>query len=750
MKRKKNWKLFWLSCASLAFLPFLKQAADACIGGWEDWENYDQSMYNQENGCENYYLPFYYSTSSAFYAEGPAEDHGKIYRDAGVEEWRAYMKNTPPAADVDSLVYGASVEMLEELAFSAEQKKTVKNPRLKKNQAADFLISTRDAAAAAYLVYARRCEAQAMTGAYDSWMQPSRDTAEMLRLIGEGQRQLAKAKSSFLRERYAFQLVRLSRYAGKPADAVRYCDQYFSIEKSGSTVSRRALSAKGGALKELKRYEEARYTFAMLFDKYYPGDDWGIYALSYRFCSGIGGQVSDYRFCRNDHERVVMIALDNMMESASPGEAIEQLYRMEPGSKYLDVLLVREMKQIADGGSVYWRGKEITPAAMQTRRRVLDALRGGGLHCPQLWEFSAGYLAYLENDFDEAERWYAKAEHTAPNDSMLRDEVKIMRVVQDVQELKGISKPQETNLFAQLKTLEQVQPKLTKNAQAGFRKIMAQLQELYAKQGDKAKATICRSLSGEGYYDATNTDSRNYPMTEMMAFLERADKSPFENRLAELYAVTLPDLYEQKGRDALAQKKFKTAAQWFVKGRNSKLPGDPFVIHVVDCHDCDYADPNKTEYTRESFAKKMAQLEIQANISGPRQAEYCFQFANGLYNMTYYGNSWFALEESRNHGNYVTTDEDVITEAHMDCRDALFYYEKAMQLTKSREEAARYCFMAAKCEQNLYYIGNDYDELRLIPEQPRYFTKMKADYSNTLFYREAIRECTYFSGFTRK
>ncbi|TND07449.1 MAG: hypothetical protein FD123_3227 [Bacteroidetes bacterium] len=745
MKRKKNWKLFWLSCVSLALLPAAIQVAEAC-GGWDwEWETSGETMYNQEMACDNFYKPFYYTAYGRFYDGDPPTDHGDIYRDETVAEWKAYMKNIPSDVHVDLLVYGASQADLEELAKTVLKKKTPQKKELAENTAAQYLAGSRDSRAAEYLVFARRCEAHAMTGAYQDWVQPVRDTAAMLLLEKEAEQMIKKTKNEFLRERYAFQLLRLARYAGKPADCVKYYDTYFGQSKSVTTVARRALSAKGGALKELKRYDEARYIFAMLFDKYYPQGEWGIYALSYKFCSGIGanGFADDnYNFCKNNHERAVMIALDKMSDGANPGEAIGQVYKLEPSSRYLDVLLVREMQQItqASGGD--------KSSFSATRRRILDALRGGGLHCPQIWEFSAGYIAYLEGDYTDAENWYAKAEKTAPADSIMRDQVKIMRIVQDVDQLSGISKVQETNLFAKIHTLDELHPGAGKSVIAALMHIMGKLSEMYSNQSETAKAAICQSLSASGRFDYFSTDDGNYPVDEMISFLEQPDKSPFEEYLADKYSIKLAQLYEQKGIDAFAELNYKSAMQWFSKGANSSLPADPFVIHINDCHDCDYNDPaQQVKMTRLDFTKKMERLKTQANISGPKQAEYCFQYANGLYNMSYYGNSWYALEEGRNHGAYVTSDQKTINSAHMDCSEAMKYYEKARLLANNKEFAAKCCFMAAKCEQNLYYISSDYGDVKN-ENYEHYFSLLSSDYRNTAYYKEVLRECGHFSSFT--
>ena len=58
--------------------------------------------------------------------------------------------------------------------------------------------------------------------------------------------------------------------------------------------------------------------------------------------------------------------------------------------------------------------------------------------------------------------------------------------------------------------------------------------------------------------------------------------------------------------------------------------------------------------------------------------------------------------------------------------------------------------MAAKCEQNKYYLSHDYEEGNANGRKGKYrtfFHKIKSDYSNTQYYKQAIKECGYFKYF---
>jgi len=93
----------------------------------------------------------------------------------------------------------------------------------------------------------------------------------------------------------------------------------------------------------------------------------------------------------------------------------------------------------------------------------------------------------------------------------------------------------------------------------------------------------------------------------------------------------------------------------------------------------------------------------------------------------------------------------------VDLSKALFYYEKVRLLSKDKELAAKGTFMAAKCEQKMYFLSEDcnYNRYRnRIPDLPLEYKKhlilLKKEYSDTAFFEEVIDECKYFRVFANK
>jgi hypothetical protein len=181
------------------------------------------------------------------------------------------------------------------------------------------------------------------------------------------------------------------------------------------------------------------------------------------------------------------------------------------------------------------------------------------------------------------------------------------------------------------------------------------------------------------------------------------------------------------------------------------LYGDPFVIHIKDCHDCDAADPKKTAYTKLSFMQKMIDLEAKAQSNPKDVAEIYFQLANGYYNMNYFGNNRVLYDTKATYmgdagfeySEYSSTLNGNSMPSYMSCSKAEAYYVKAMTASTDPEFKAKCCFMAAKCEQNTFFCNKPKDYKGDF-KSGKYFTMLKTGFSSTQYYKEIINECGYF------
>jgi hypothetical protein len=76
------------------------------------------------------------------------------------------------------------------------------------------------------------------------------------------------------------------------------------------------------------------------------------------------------------------------------------------------------------------------------------------------------------------------------------------------------------------------------------------------------------------------------------------------------------------------------------------------------------------------------------------------------------------------------------------------YYVKAMNLSGSKEFKAKCAFMAAKCEQNAFFVQQEQSS-DIDFRAGNYFKMLKENFSTTKYYKEVIKECGYFRTYVK-
>jgi hypothetical protein len=273
------------------------------------------------------------------------------------------------------------------------------------------------------------------------------------------------------------------------------------------------------------------------------------------------------------------------------------------------------------------------------------------------------------------------------------------------------------------------------------------LSQKYHTFGDMVKAQCLDIHQDKQFYDDPGK------MKALISFMDKPGKSPFEEFLVSIHPYSKDVLFDYQAIDLIYQYKFQDALAKFneCKGSGSDaLLGDPFIIHINDCHDCDHQAQTSESYTKYTFVKRLAELEDFSSGDSKKMSETYFLLANGLYNMTYFGNARVVYgtpikDRSLVYFEY-NSDRKALDELIYDCSKAEEYYRKAMELSVDKEFKAKCCFMAAKCEQNAYFISADFSTERAV-RSGKYFKQLQESFSKTNYYKEILKECGYFSSY---
>ncbi len=710
-----------------------------------------------------------------------------------LKDWLKYLNNKPVIDDLEKFIYKTSLEDLHNFLSNPESLK----PEWKDNSVFAYADKNKLNEAVNYLVFAKLCEPQ--VALKNPWDEIDRDTLKMNKLLDTAAVKIKETKNLFFRERYTYQAIRLAHYSGQFQKTISLFEKYRKNFKKGSLMYYWSLADYAGAIRSIGNSARANIIFADVFDNCPSRSRQSV--LSFRYWND-SLFTETLKQCKNDHDKVLVYTIAAYKAYSLNLEAIKKIYQFEPKSPYLTLILSRAVamverdnlpqKHLWEGYKAYLKSDDyfwnyyIDKSLYQTVFKIADEKKTGNDY---LWNYAAGYIAALMNHTDEAEKYFFEAKKVCPKNNL--DEVKRIQIAElicKVNSLTQITDSTETFLNVKMQWLKKDTSLKKLHSEDAFLYIINTLAKKYWTQGDTIKAHLCFGISGrkmpwENFFTSENpfdyniaVDYNNEPVMKLYNTLKA--NAPWDNVskwmqfLTENYYYTVDELEDILVKEYISKGMFSEVVENLQPRYNMRdgidkseaLPADPFLIHINDCHDCDFALNNTTKYTLLGFSRKMIQLQNQADTENDpeKKAQFYFLLANGYYNITYYGNSWMASAyKTRGQlSTYYTKDAYFPL---YDVSKAKKYYLMAAELSKDMELEAKYYFMAAKCEQNEYYNiehppvyewykkNNDDPKAEIKNEKYRnYFRKLVNEYSDTEFYKEVLEECKYFNNFSTK
>jgi len=712
-------------------------------------------------------------------------------RTDNLKAWKKHFQNIPSIADINKILYTASKEDLEKIKdFISTGHDTFLDNKYYNNSLISFWKKHNYSNDIDYLFFIKKCEPYVKV-TYDTWggISAKRDTAGMADLIKVGEKRHNECKNNFLRDRYAFQVIRLLHYSYHYKEAINYYEKYFGGSKN-SLIKYWALEHKAGCLDHLGQNAKANYIFAEIFQN----------CLSRRIaCSQSFGCRNDSVFnatlalCKNADEKATVILLYGYDGDNVNVPSMKKIYSLNPKSDYLELLLERGISQMereilptyyenAYYESLWYNGDNFGRSIIKSYDAfdslVIKIAAENKTSNPFIWDFAAGYISTLIHKNKEAEEFLAEAKKlSAEKQHDYTDRVRIVEVINKVDGLKKMDSSSESGIIKDLKWLRDTKSLDTLKSQAAFYYIMSLLRAKYLAQHDTIKAELCMGTKVKSNDQFNNESAFGYdirrdfyrePLQKIYNFLTAKNLTLFDRFLVANYVFTSGQIREMIATKYLMHYNFKTAIK--ILSNNSKLqaaeqsytlknlPADPFVIHINDCHDCDYKAPKEKTYNKKTFAERMIELKKLAETDTANRAKYYFLLANGYYNITFFGNSWQAVAYDRTFPGWVFKTDTTEPKQYYNCSTAQEYYVKAMNTARDKEFAAKCCFMASKCEQNEFYVkAYNYQVLRHNPQKyfeiknryRNFFRTLQNKYSDTKYYQQVIDECKYFDEFVK-
>ena len=780
-----NWKRFTILICSIAGVVGIIKLAEACGGYFDPYE--EASFFLSSVNNKPVFLPFYYTGNSATYNDEEQQSILNIQNDVNRKSWKKYTTNAVPDADIDSFVYrfnGADVQHIYE---HIRKGYTLKVPSVvAANKFTQWLISHKDYEAALYLAFAKTCEPHAAEPEYTwnertySYDTKKRDSATMQELVHEGIKRVMNTQNSELKLRYAYQTMRMAFYSGEYAQTQMLFNTL--VAPSHHFLYYRCLSLRAGALYKTNKKAEAAYIYSHVFDS---SDEMKEQAhISFRWATN-GNLKKVLPLCRTNHQKAVLHLMKGMYDfdgdTKTMFASLKNAYALDPTTNGIDVLMTRIINKME-----YHLIQEILkpdPANKTlyaqlisfTQRAATDGKNGTHTY----WRLATSYLYLAGGDGQNCKKQLDLAsKNMSAKESVVHNTITALYLVRKTKKITGTT---EADLLPILQQMETRNKGVNYYNSDYYLMMVHLLSKAYLQQQDTIKALFCISkyfsgtrgytnygVYGPFYFEGWNL-MENMSIAQLQQtenFLNKNTKTPYEQWLANKPAITAGILNEIAGTKYIRLHQFTKATVLLQKVLDSLLQKwvlpDLLVSHISERSEWNKSDSGVL-YNKLTLARRMADLQAKLD-ENPNDARAAYQFANGLYSISYYGKAVHAHSYYRTSsdykGYYQSKERKNIgyeDKQHFGLSEAEHYYKLAFENSTDPEVKARCLFMAAKCWQKNCPINDSIDYYNIDPNmyyinalKNPYFASLKKGYSNTSFFKNADNNCSYLHDYIWK
>ncbi|MCB0588451.1 MAG: hypothetical protein KDD06_24375 [Phaeodactylibacter sp.] len=615
---------------------------------------------------------------------------------------------------------------------------------------------------------------------------------ETLALIGRLETALKQEKDPFLKERYAFQLIKSYRYSGQPEKAVEAFNGHFRGSAEKSLIYYWALDHLAGIQLQLGQKAQGFYNFLTVFSACRSRR----YSAYYSFNIPSEEIWEDtYALCGAPEEKALMHFLRGSKEGILGLHDAEEIFSLVGNHEWLRLLAAREVNKMESLNLSYFNEEPIeslfqnleqngsllqSPEHAEYAARLLQFAstvyynyRGD-----HFWAATKAYLEFLLGRFDAARATLAENKDMKGPYNKVKREIELALFIFG---RKQFSAEEEGFIAREIISLFDDERGTFYTDRNNEEFILDLLAYKARQRGD----VLMADFLGRNLLSTFKVDPRIGRVDSLLEFIGRprhtglellalkhytgnqgpwADYSDMPDSLLEKMKYEVLDikgtlLMRSPGRLEEALDIFESLPA----GYDFPLEHNPFNMRINDCvWDC----PPRTSasFTRITFVRKL--IEIRDIARNSNSAVDYYLLGNAYYNMSYFGPAYYLMNYFRSGAYY---------SGYWDNTQALEYYQQAIRYAPGEEEAARYCFMAAKAEQNLFfkymaenrppdeywwgkYTIDEWDPEAYARFQEdisrlgyrKYFGRLCNEYKDTDFFQRAARECKYLEYYARR
>lgn len=692
------------------------------------------------------------------------QDRYQAQADENVEEWRERICRKARSQDIYDLVYQQPAARIENLYTEALAPIRDRRHYRDDNSFAQYLVRHACLETLRYLAFAKHCEPHVLPPG-DPWQKVQRDTLAMKQLIQQAKKRFLDIKSDYIRLRYAYQMIRLAHYA-KDYPLVIELYNYLmpKIDHDPSVVEYWIRGHYAGALLALGRNVEATYHYAQVYDRSRGKAETALRSFRIR-------TDEEWRqcllLCQSDRERVALYAMRGGAAESLALEEMEKIYELMPASPHLEVLLFKELQKLEkdylglyfndsrDYNKRYFNiprpnAKDYLAALLPFVARLAEEKQ---VARPDLWKVAQGYLELLSGNYYTAGLNFEQAADLAPGDT-LRAQIKVMKLAMQIAAWQEATPEVEQQAY---------DIKLKNPYYEAFEDFTDYLNDklayLYKKKNEIGKAFMIQNT-----LQYLKPNPQLAIIDSLLALCDKPVRTRLERTMiAKGDTGTIRnDLLYMKATLFMAEGSLAAAKDLLKTMNPDELDSygrfSPFVERIGECVHCRIRDAGSS-FNKAELIDRLISMEVRAATGVPGADTLFYQLGLAWYNMSWFGHSWFVTDFYRSGAGLslqrrLRTKDYVLphpvfplgNRENFDCSRALAYFEKARQLAKEPEFAARAAYMAAKCERN----QQDVAAVPTAQHTHQYFKLLRTEYKNTEFYQRIVRECKYFAAYASR
>jgi hypothetical protein len=411
----KRWKKLTICSVSFLTCLFAEIAINLACGPETDPYDYYASFFHNTIQDNDGYKSFYFN-GMAFLND----DNDPVKEtDINAREWAAHWGKRVSLADINKAMYGLGGHADSLLLLKYLKPNGTLPDSLRKNTFLKKLVSGKHNDALNYYRLAKSAEPLTVLNYDNSWKAITHDDQKLRSLSAMALKYAHETKDPFIRLRCFYQAQRLLYYSGNPRGAAAIYDKYIADSKSKSHVMGWALSLRAGSELNIGSRVKAAYLFSKVFANYPERRIQSFYEFN-----GINEpQASILKFAKTPYEKAFVYAIRGFHKPRVDITALEQVYKVQPRSPLIKLLLVREINKVEEGylwagfnkkmkpnPYDYYRYLYIAPDSIIKKQKayipLLKAFCGrlaneGKYAEPELGNLALAYLSWIQGNNEE-------------------------------------------------------------------------------------------------------------------------------------------------------------------------------------------------------------------------------------------------------------------------------------------------------------------------------------------------------------